>query len=97
MQDRPDRAIRIEADVLHRLVETRDCPAVHLGVLAIAAVDPHYERLVSARAGVGGGAAEGLRPVSGEPFAVLRIESVTEGVADNLVGHHPCVPRLSQA
>jgi hypothetical protein len=47
--------------------------------------------------GVGRGAAERLGPVRGESLAVLRMESVAERVADNLVGHHPVMPCLSQA
>src|SRR5439155_25812084 len=39
----------------------------------------------------------GLAPVRGEPLAVPRVESVAERVADDLVGHHPGVPRLGQA
>ena len=39
---------------------------------------------------------ERLGPVGGEPFVVLGVEAVAEGVAHHLVGHHPGMPRLGQ-
>jgi hypothetical protein len=97
VQDLPERPGRFQAGILHRLVETLDRPPVHLLVRAVAAVHPHDRRLVSAGAGIGGRTAEGLGPVRGESLAVLRMESVAERVADDLVGHHPGMPRLGQA
>ncbi len=54
-------------------------------------------RLVAIALGVGVRSAECLCPVGGEPFAVLGVEAVAEGVADYLVGYHPGVPCLGQA
>src|SRR5690349_13959841 len=97
VQHLPQGFGRVQPHVLECLAETGDRPAVHLLVWAVAAMDPHYGRLVSIDVGVGGGAAEGLGPVRGEPLAVLRMEPVAERVADYLVRHHPRVPRLGQA
>jgi len=82
VQDLPERSGLFQADVLHRLVETLDRPAVHLLMRAVAAVDPHDRGLVPVGAGIGGRTAEGLSPVCGEPLAVLRMESMAERMAD---------------
>src|SRR5690348_12760532 len=46
VQHLPQRPARVQAGVLHRLVETGDRPPVHLLVRAIAAVDPHDRGLI---------------------------------------------------
>src|SRR5215831_12951784 len=97
VQHLSQRPGRVQANVLHGLVETGDRPAVHIRVRAIAAVEPHDRGLVAIGAGVILRAAEGLGPVCGEPFGVLRMEPVAERVADYLVGHHPAVPGFGEA
>src|SRR5262245_48874634 len=59
-------------------------------------MDAHDRRLVAVAPGVGVGSAECLGPVGRESLAVLGVEAVAEGVADDLVDHHPCVPGLGQ-
>ena len=49
------------------------------------------------RFGVGAVSAERLGPVGREPFALLGVEAVAEGMADDLVGHNSRVPRVGQA
>jgi hypothetical protein len=79
------------------LVEAGDRALVHLFVRAVAAVDAHDRRLGAVALGVGAWSAESLGPVGGQALAVAGVEAVAEGVADDLVGHHPGVPRLGQA
>src|SRR5690348_998071 len=97
MQHLSDRLVCHQPHIAQGLVEAGDRPAVHLLVRAVAAMDPHYRRLIAIATGVAGRPAERLGPIRGEPLAVLRMEPMAERVADYLIGHHPAVPRLSQA
>jgi hypothetical protein len=63
---------------------------------AVAAVDANDRRLVAVAFCVGVGSAERFGPIGGEPFAVLGVEAVAEGVAHYLVDHHPGMPRLGE-
>jgi hypothetical protein len=42
-------------------------------------------------------ATQRLRPVGGEPLAVLGMEPVAQRMADHFVGHHPGVPCVGLA
>src|SRR5580698_1979890 len=70
VQDLSQRPGLRDARVLHRLIEAGDAALVHLLVRAVAAMDPHDERLVSVAGGIGSGAAERLGPVGGEALTV---------------------------
>ena len=59
------------------LVEADDCAAVHLMVLAIAAVHPHDRGLVAKGVAVCGRPAECLAPIGGQSLAVLGVKTVT--------------------
>ena len=85
-----------EAHVFQRLVETGDRALIHLLVRAVAAVDPHDRCFVAVAFGVDGRSAERFGPIGSEPLAVLGVKAVAEGVADDLVGHDPGMPRLGQ-
>ena len=85
-----------EPGIVEGLVETGDRAVVHLLMRSVSAVQPHHRGLVCVRVGVRGGTAQRLRPVGREPLGVIGFESVTERMADHLVGHHPEVPGLRQ-
>src|SRR5262249_52151321 len=70
--------------------------AIHFDVLPVAAVDPDDRGLITIGVGIRAGPTEGLGPVSSEAFGMLRVEAVTERMADHLVGHHPAMPGVSQ-
>jgi hypothetical protein len=95
VQDAPEWLGR-EPHIFQSPIEAGDRTAVHLIVQAVAAVCPNNRCFVTIGIGVRGGPTEGLRPVRGQSLGVSRMESVAESVADDFVGHHAGVPRLSQ-
>ena len=95
MEDSTQRLGR-EAGVAQGQIEAIDRPAIHIPVLAVAAVEAHDEGLVPVGRGVGGRAAEGLRPIGGETLDVVVANSTVKGMADDLVGHDPLVPGLGE-
>ncbi len=96
MQGVAELPFLVKPNVAECLIETRDRAAVHLVVFAVAAVHPHNVRLVAVLTRVRRRAAERLRPVRREPLCVVRVKAVTECVADDLVGHHPLMPRVRE-
>lgn len=93
----PQRRVACQSDIGKRLVEAKNCTAIHFFVLAIAAVHPDDAGLVAIQLGVRARTAERLSPVSGKSLHVLRMEAVAECMADDLIGHHSIVPRFGQA
>ena len=61
-------------------------------VLAVATVHLDDSGLVTIGVGIYAGTTECLGPISGESLHMLRIEAVTERMADHVVGHHPMMP-----
>ena len=53
---------------------------IHLLVWTVATMHPHNRGLVSVAVCMGRRAAERLRPIGGEPLAVLRMRAVAERV-----------------
>lgn len=85
-----------DADIAERLVKTRDRPTVHLLVGPVAAVHPHHRGLIAVSGRECFRAPESLRPVRGEPLAVIGMKAMTERMTYHLIGHHSSMPRPSQ-
>jgi len=79
------------------MVEADDRAAIHFVVLSVAAVHLHDGGLVTVGVGVRAWSAECLCPVSGESLDMLGVETVAEGMADHVVGHHPTMPGVGKA
>ena len=90
------RRIVCQPDIDKRLIETHDRTAIHFIVLPVTAVHLDDGGLVTTIGGVCAGAAERLSPVSGEPLDMLRVETVTEGMANHSVGHDPLMPGMGK-
>lgn len=91
------RRVVCQSDIDKRLVETRNRTAIHFIVRAVTAVHLDDGGLVPVGLGVCAGAAECLRPVSGESLDMLRVETMTEGMANHRVGHDPLMPGTGKA
>ena len=97
MEHLPQRGVVCESDVRKRLIEAGNRATIHFLVLPVAAVHPDDTRLIAIELGVSPGTAERFGPVGGEPFYMLRMEAMTEGVAHHFVVHYPTMPGLGQA
>lgn len=93
----PQRIVAGEAHVGESLVEACNGAAIHLLVLAVAAVRPDDGGFVAIGTGVGGRASECLGPVGGEALDMILAETMAEGVGDDFVGHYAHVPGVGKA
>lgn len=95
--------VRKQVSVSVQLVTPRACSprlfmkaaggaTVHLLMRPVAAVNPHNRGLVTIRLRIPRRATQRFRPVRGQPLGVSRVVSMAEGVAHDLVRHHPGVP-----
>ncbi len=64
---------------------------------SVAAVHSYDRGLVAADLGVSGRSTERLGPIRSQPLRVLRVETMAESVADDLVGQDMGMPRRGQA
>src|SRR5271170_3824182 len=79
------------------MIEAGNRAAIHFVVFSVAAVHLDYGGFVTIGVGIHAGATECLRPVSGESLDMLGVEAVAEGMADQVVGHHPTMPGFGKA
>src|SRR5215470_2123919 len=96
MQRASEPLVAGNTDIFQRLIETDDCPLVHLLVRPVAAVNPHNRGLITVLIGVRRWPTKCLRPVRSKALGVLRVESVAERMANHDVLQHPRVPRAGQ-
>ena len=85
VQHAPQALVAREADIFQRLIETSNCPLVHLLVRPVAAVNPHDRGIITVLVGVGRWPTERLRPVRGKALCVLRVITVAERMANHFV------------
>src|SRR5262245_21910581 len=85
MQRASEPFVAGNTDIFQRLIETGDCPLVHLLVRTVAAVNPHNRGLITVPIGVRRWPTKCLRPVRGKALGVLRVESAAERMANYLV------------
>lgn len=96
VQHASEALVAVETRILEGLIETGDCPLVHLLVRAVAAVNLNDGSLVTELVRIGRWSTECFRPVRGKSLGVLWVESVAERMADHLILQHPHVPRMGQ-
>src|SRR5262245_10106552 len=53
MQRAPQPFVTVKADIFQRLIETGDCPLIHLFVRPVTTVNPHDRRFITVPVGVG--------------------------------------------
>jgi hypothetical protein len=93
---KPQTRVARDADIIERGDERGDCPAVHLLVGSIAAVDTHDMGVVTQRGRVRRRSTKLLGPVGGEPPGMFGVDPALEGVSQDRVGQAAPVPRLSE-
>jgi hypothetical protein len=93
MQDFPKRIILGERGIGQSLVEAGDCAEIHFLMFAVSAVDSDDGKFVTKSTGIEVRAAERLSPVCRQPFHMLRVEAMAEGVGNHFIGQYPAMPR----
>jgi hypothetical protein len=97
VQRSSEALVAIKSGILQSLIETCDRSLVHLLVRPVAAVNPHYGRLITILLGIRSWPTECFCPVRSQALCVLWMKSVAECMANDFILQHSRVPRMRQS